>query len=103
MSLATLDAALQIIFAWSDGHLYAFRIHGKEYGCVRLGSPHFEDNPPSHWGPGDLSAAVDQLDAYLQFQAEHFDRRDVNAQLVHWFSRKEHEHEVRGSRGDHHR
>jgi Plasmid pRiA4b ORF-3-like protein len=25
--------------------------------------------------------AVDQLDAYLQFQPEHFDRRDVNAQL----------------------
>jgi hypothetical protein len=25
--------------------------------------------------------AVDQLDAYRQFQPEHFDRRDVNAQL----------------------
>ena len=25
--------------------------------------------------------AVDQLDAYLQFQPEHFDRRDVNARL----------------------
>ena len=25
--------------------------------------------------------AVDQLDAYLQFQPEHFDRRDVNTRL----------------------
>jgi hypothetical protein len=25
--------------------------------------------------------AVDQLDAYLEFRPEHFDRRDVNAQL----------------------
>jgi Plasmid pRiA4b ORF-3-like protein len=45
MSLATLHATLQIIFAWSDGHLHYFRIHGKEYGCARLGSPHFEDDP----------------------------------------------------------
>jgi Plasmid pRiA4b ORF-3-like protein len=45
MSLATLHAALQIVFAWSDEHLHYFRIHGKEYGCVRLGSPHFEDDP----------------------------------------------------------
>ena len=39
MSLATLHAALQIVFAWSDEHLHAFRIHGKEYGCTRLGGP----------------------------------------------------------------
>jgi hypothetical protein len=45
MSLATLHAALQIAFAWSDEHLHAFRIHGKEYGCARLGGPHFEDDP----------------------------------------------------------
>jgi hypothetical protein len=45
MSLTTLHAALQIVFAWSDEHLHAFRIHGKEYGCTRLGSPHFEDDP----------------------------------------------------------
>jgi len=31
--------------------------------------------------PETFRAAVDQLDAYLQFQPEHFDRRDVNAQL----------------------
>jgi hypothetical protein len=45
MSLATLHAALQIVFAWSDEHLHYFRIHGKEYGCAHLGGPHFEDNP----------------------------------------------------------
>jgi hypothetical protein len=32
-------------------------------------------------GPETLREAVDQLDAYLQFQPEHFDRRDVNALL----------------------
>lgn len=42
MSLATLHAALQIAFAWSDEHLHAFRIHGKEYSCVRLGGPSFD-------------------------------------------------------------
>jgi hypothetical protein len=26
-------------------HLHAFCIHGKEYGCTRLGGPHFEDDP----------------------------------------------------------
>lgn len=44
MSLATLSAALQIVFAWSDEHLHAF-IQGKEYDCMRLGGPHFEDDP----------------------------------------------------------
>ena len=180
MSLATLHAALRIVFAWSDEHLYAFRIHGKEYGCTRLGGPHFEDDPRhvslgqlrlhrgerftyvynfiDHWvcdlrleavrpldsrghypvclggkraaPPEDCGgawaylqrvdrhhvpleamavvaralhrlletddqttirqiigerdtfrAAVDQLDAYLQFRPAHFDRRDVNHRL----------------------
>jgi len=45
MSLATLHAARQIVFAWSDVHLHYFRIHGKEYGCARLGGPHFEYDP----------------------------------------------------------
>jgi hypothetical protein len=45
MSLATLHAALQIVFAWSDEHLYYFHIYGKEYGGARLGGPHFEDDP----------------------------------------------------------
>jgi hypothetical protein len=36
---------LQSVFAWSNKHLYAFRIHSKEYGCVRLSGPHFEDDP----------------------------------------------------------
>jgi hypothetical protein len=31
--------------------------------------------------PETFRAAVDQLDAYLQFQPEHFDRRAVNTQL----------------------
>jgi hypothetical protein len=31
--------------------------------------------------PETFREAVDQLDAYLQFQPEHVDRRDVNTQL----------------------
>jgi Plasmid pRiA4b ORF-3-like protein len=180
MSLATLHAVLQIVFAWSDEHLHAFRIHGKEYGCARVGGPSFEDDlrhvplaqlrlhrgerftyvynfidywvcdlrleavrpldagccypiclggkraaPPEDGGgawaylqqvdrhhvpleamatvatalerlltaddqttvrqvigePETFRQAVDQLDAYLQFRPEHFDRRAVNARL----------------------
>jgi hypothetical protein len=32
MTLASLHALLQIVFAWSDEHLHSFHIHGKEYG-----------------------------------------------------------------------
>jgi hypothetical protein len=39
MSLATLHAALQIVFAWRDTHLHAFHIHGNTYGSPRLGGP----------------------------------------------------------------
>lgn len=180
MSLATLHATLQIVFAWSDVHLHCFRVHGKEYGSTRPGGPSFDVDPChvpiaalglhrgerltyvynfiDHWvcdlrleavlpvdprrcyplctggkraGPpeecggawaylqrvdqhhipleamatlatalerllkaddqttirqimGDRDTfrdAVDQLDAYLEFRPEHFDRRDVNAQL----------------------
>jgi hypothetical protein len=42
MSLATLHAALQIVFAWSDTHLHSFHIHGKAYGSPRLGGPHVD-------------------------------------------------------------
>jgi hypothetical protein len=45
MSLATLHATLQIVFAWSDMHLHAFRIHGKEYGSTRPGGPSFDVDP----------------------------------------------------------
>jgi hypothetical protein len=45
MSLATLHAVLQIAYAWSDEHLHAFHIHGKEYGCARVGGPSFDDDP----------------------------------------------------------
>ena len=31
-TLAHLHAILQIVFAWSDEHLYGFHIHGQEYG-----------------------------------------------------------------------
>jgi hypothetical protein len=43
VSLATLHAALQNVFAWSDMHLHHFHINGKEYGCERVGGRHFED------------------------------------------------------------
>jgi hypothetical protein len=31
-TLAQLHAILQILFAWSDEHLYSFHAHGREYG-----------------------------------------------------------------------
>jgi hypothetical protein len=43
MSLATLHAAPQIVFAWSDVYLHHFHIYGKEYGGERVGGRHFED------------------------------------------------------------
>jgi Plasmid pRiA4b ORF-3-like protein len=42
MSLATLHATLQIVFAWSDVPLHGFRIHGREYGSARLGGSSFD-------------------------------------------------------------
>jgi hypothetical protein len=38
MSLATLHAALQVVFAWSDTYLHAFHIHGKAYQRLRSAS-----------------------------------------------------------------
>jgi hypothetical protein len=45
VSPATLHAALQIVFAWSDLHRHAFRIHGKEYDSTRPGGPSFDVDP----------------------------------------------------------
>jgi hypothetical protein len=45
LSLATLPAGQQIVFAWSDVHLHGFRIHGKEYGSTRLGGLSFDVDP----------------------------------------------------------
>jgi Plasmid pRiA4b ORF-3-like protein len=42
MSLATLHAALQIVFAWSDTYLHSFHIHGQAYGTPRLDGPHID-------------------------------------------------------------
>jgi hypothetical protein len=42
MSLATLHAALQVVFAWSDTSLHAFHIHGQAYGTPRLDGPHID-------------------------------------------------------------
>jgi Plasmid pRiA4b ORF-3-like protein len=42
MSLATLHAALQVVFAWSDTSLHSFHIHGKAYGTPRLEGPHID-------------------------------------------------------------
>jgi hypothetical protein len=180
MSLATLHAALQIVFAWSDEYLHNFCIHGQAYGIPRLDGPHLDGDarhiplaalrlhqgerfsyvynfidhwvcdlrleamlsvaprrryplcvggkragPPEDCGgvwaylqrvdhhdipmdamatvgtalerlltahdqttirqiigdPETFREAVDQLDAYLQFRPEHFDRRAVNARL----------------------
>ena len=70
MSLATLHAILQIVFAWSDVHLHYFHIHGKEYGSTRLGGPSFDVDPrhvpladdvPSVAGPMPNRALFDLL------------------------------------------
>jgi Plasmid pRiA4b ORF-3-like protein len=45
MSLATLHATLQIVFAWSDLYLPYFRIHDKECGSTRPGGPSFDVDP----------------------------------------------------------
>jgi hypothetical protein len=42
MSLATLHAALQIVFAWSDTSLHSFHIHGQAYGTPGLEGPHID-------------------------------------------------------------
>jgi hypothetical protein len=42
MSLATLHAALQVVFAWSDAYLHSFHIHGQAYGTPRLDGPHID-------------------------------------------------------------
>jgi hypothetical protein len=42
MSLATLHATLQIVFAWSDTYLHSFHIHGNMYGIPRLGGLHVD-------------------------------------------------------------
>ena len=40
MSLATLHAVLQVVFAWSDTYLHSFHIHAKAYGTPRLDGSH---------------------------------------------------------------
>jgi len=179
MSLVTLHATRQSVFAWSAPSLHSFHSHGNTYGSPRLGGPHvdvearhvplaalrlhrgercsyvyhFIDHwvcdlrlavmlpvaprrryplgtggkragPPEDWGgawaylervdqhhrpleamalvatalrrvlaaddqppirevigdPETLREAGAQLDAYLQFQLEHVDRRPINAQ-----------------------
>src|SRR3954451_8024811 len=43
-SLAELHAILQYAFAWSDGHLHRFRIHGAAYGVPHLGGIAFRED-----------------------------------------------------------
>jgi Plasmid pRiA4b ORF-3-like protein len=71
MSLATPHITLQIVFAWSDVHLYGFRIHGKEYGSARLGGPSF-----------DVDARHVQLVALRLHRGERFSY--VYNLIVHW-------------------
>ena len=124
MSLATLHATLQIIFAWSDAHLQAIvpldprhlypvctggkraappEDCGGAWAYMQLVDRHHvpleamavittalerlrkaDDSTTMRQVIGDRDTfreAVDQLDAYLQFQPEHFDRHDINTQL----------------------
>jgi Plasmid pRiA4b ORF-3-like protein len=41
-TLAHLHAVLQIVFAWSDGHLHCFHIHGQEYGSSGVETHHVQ-------------------------------------------------------------
>jgi hypothetical protein len=45
-TLTQLHAMLQILFAWSDEHLYSFHVHGREYGS--------NGAPPAHIRISDL-------------------------------------------------
>ena len=45
LSLATLQATLQMVFGWSDVHLHCFRIHSKGYGSAPPVGPSFERDP----------------------------------------------------------
>jgi hypothetical protein len=72
MSLATRHAARQRVFAWSAEHLQAFRSHGQEDGCGRLGGPHGEDDPRHvplgirHWHRGERFTDLDHgIDAWV--------------------------------------
>ena len=40
-TLADLHYTLQIAFGWADSHLHRFRIHGRDYGLIRVGGPTF--------------------------------------------------------------
>jgi Plasmid pRiA4b ORF-3-like protein len=71
ISRATLHAALQIVFAWSDEHLHAFRIHGQDYGGTRLGGPHFEDDP-RHGSLGQLHLHRGERFTYVDNCIEHW-------------------------------
>ena len=43
-TLADLHYTLQIAFAWTDYHLHRFRIHGKEFGILRMGGPWYSED-----------------------------------------------------------
>jgi hypothetical protein len=44
-TIADLHVTMQIAMGWADERLHAFRIHGKEYGCARVGGVGFRDDP----------------------------------------------------------
>jgi hypothetical protein len=65
-----------------------------------------DDQTPIHQAIGDLETfreAVTQLDAYLQFQPERFDRRQINAQLHALTQEKESSREMHHPGGNHDR
>src|SRR5262249_20369423 len=62
MSMATLHATLQIVFAWSDVHLHAFRLHGKEFGSTLETQSQFAARlllePPERMVPASSATAT---------------------------------------------
>jgi len=72
MSLATLHATLQIVFAWSDVHLHYFRIHGREYGSTRRGGPCF-DIDPRHVPLADLHLHRGERFTYVYNFIDHWE------------------------------
>ena len=44
-SMADLHFIIQIAFAWDDGNLHRFFIHGKDYGIYHSGGMSFSDDP----------------------------------------------------------
>lgn len=45
ITIADLNAELQVAFGWTGTHLHRFVVHGREYGISYAGGIGFDDDP----------------------------------------------------------